>query len=687
MLLQYVLIGLALGAIYAIAASSLVVTFVSAGVLNFAFGAMAYVVARFYFYLNSDHHMPVIPAALLALVVFAPLLGMVLYGVIFRHLRGRSQLIKIVATIGLSVALPAIAKLFFGQGDPTTVPGLGGLNAHHWKFLGTSITEDQVITWVFLIVILVAGTLLLRVTDIGLRVRAMVDSEAMTSLSGTNPGRVALGVWAVTTSLAGLAGILVAPTNNLTPIDMTNLMAAAFAAVVVARLTSLPGAVAAGLAMGVVTDVIQKYLPESSSLTNAMITSVPFGFILIALIVYVLKSGSIDEDASAGGPLDRAIKPAQQEAVDSGETVAPDRAWEKVVGVLPLGIVFIAPLLFNGSATWMPLLVTGLCYAVTFLTFTLVTGEGGMLWLSQIIFAGVGALGTAQFVEEWHVPVLIGVVMAALVAAAMGAIIGLLTIRLGELYVGLATLTFGLLLENLIFSRTRFQHAGAGVILDKPSGFDSITNQLPFAYLTLAVFAILAFLTWNLRRSTSGMALRAVRDSAPASVTLGLSVVQIKVLVGAIAAFVAAVGGAFIAMDAGSAIPSYFPTFLGLVWLAVVVTMGVRSITAAALAGLAFAMLPTFFQIHLPARYTDLATVLFGLGAIAVAKNPEGVVLQAGRNFRHLVARLISPGPKLATAGPPLADGPPAASEGSADSSVTHARVAPEATTMTKAKP
>ena len=54
-MLQYVLAGLALGSIYAIASASLVVTFVSAGVLNFAFGSMAYFVARFYYWLNSQH--------------------------------------------------------------------------------------------------------------------------------------------------------------------------------------------------------------------------------------------------------------------------------------------------------------------------------------------------------------------------------------------------------------------------------------------------------------------------------------------------------------------------------------------------------------------------------------------------------------------------------------------------------
>ena len=54
-MLQYILAGLALGSIYAIAAAGITVTFISAGVLNFAFGSMAYVVARFYYWLNSQH--------------------------------------------------------------------------------------------------------------------------------------------------------------------------------------------------------------------------------------------------------------------------------------------------------------------------------------------------------------------------------------------------------------------------------------------------------------------------------------------------------------------------------------------------------------------------------------------------------------------------------------------------------
>jgi branched-chain amino acid transport system permease protein len=661
-MLPYVLAGLALGAIYAIASASLVVTFVSAGILNFAFGSMAYFVARFYFWLNSQHGWQTDQAGAVSLLVVAPLMGVVLYALLFRHLRGKSTLIKLVATIGLSVALPPIADMTFGTQSITSAPGLASLSDKPFDFLGTPLTTDQVITYGFLLFVVITGTAVLRFTDVGLRVRAMVDSEAMTSMSGTNPGRVALGVWAFSATLAGLAGILVAPSQGLTTAGMTTLMAAAFAAVVVARLHSLIGAVVVSLVMGVVTDVIQKYLPPGSAVTAAIIPSIPFVFIVVALVYYLVRSGKLDEDAGVAGPLDTSVRPANQNEGTADSGVLKGRA--AVLGLLPLAVVACLPLIFHGSAYWLGLVPLGFCYGVIFLTFTLVTGEGGMLWLSQVIFAGVGALAAAQFVIEWHIPVLLAIVMAGIVAALSGAIIGLLTVRLGDLYVALVTLTFGLLVEGLIFTMSRFAQGGLGVVLNRPS---FAHGNIAFSYLTFAVFVIFAILTLNLRRSTSGLALRAVRDSEPASRTLGLSVLQVKVIVGSLGAFVAAVGGGFLAMYSGVAQPLSFDTFGGLVWLAVVVTMGIRSITAAALAGMALAMLPAVFQSYVPTRWGELPAVLFGLGAIGVAQHPEGALVQNGRQLRLMVTRAFS----RANA----RKGSPDSGRGEADGSVAHAAV------------
>jgi branched-chain amino acid transport system permease protein len=667
-MLQYVLAGLALGSIYAIASSSLVITFVSAGVLNFAFASMAYFVARVYYFLNSQQGWPTDVAGAVSILVVGPLLGVVLYFVLFRFIRGKSTLVKLVATIGLSVALPPLADLTvkllaghlgFDDTSITSAPGLASLSDKPYHFLGSPLTTDQLITYGFLLFVLVVGTLVLRFTDVGLKVRATVDSEAMASLSGTNPGRISLGVWAVSAMLAGLAGILVAPTNGLDTAGMTALMAAAFAAMVVARLRSLPGVIVVSLVMGVVTDVIQKYLPPNSSFTAAIIPSIPFVFIVVALIFYVIRSGSLDEDAGVAGPLDMAIRPATLDTQGIGSETARLSPTALGLSAIPLVVVAALPLIFRGSSYWLGLTALGLCYGITFLTFTVVTGEGGMLWLSQIIFAGAGALATGQFAYVYHLPVLLAVVIGGLIAAAAGAIIGLLTIRLGDLYVALVTLTFGLLVETLLFTRNRFLEGGLGVTVNRPS---FATSDLAFSYLALGVFFIIAILTVNLRRSTSGLALRAVRDSERASRTLGLSVLQVKVIVGAIAAFIAAVGGGFLAMDQNIAQPQSYETFLGLVWLAVVVTLGIRSIIAAALAGLSFTLVQGLFATYVPTQWHigEVPTLLFGLGAIGVARNPDGVVTQVGRQVRALLAGTVETRDRSLTprvAAPPVAGG------------------------------
>ena len=114
-MLQYAIAGLVLGGIYAIAASGLVITYVSAGILNFAFGALAWFIARLYYYLHVQQGWAIAPAAIVSIGIAAPSLGIALYAVLFRHLRMSSPLIKVVATIGLLVALPSAATLIFGN--------------------------------------------------------------------------------------------------------------------------------------------------------------------------------------------------------------------------------------------------------------------------------------------------------------------------------------------------------------------------------------------------------------------------------------------------------------------------------------------------------------------------------------------------------------------------------------------
>ena len=147
----------------------------------------------------------------------APGVGIFLYLAVFRFLRGRSTLVKIVSSIGVSVAFSALALMLFGNATIAQASGLAPEPVKTWKFFGATLTLDQVIIYAFLIVVVGVGTYVMRWTDIGLRVRAVVNSEALASLSGTNPNRIALGVWAISGLLAGAAGIMAAPTSVSLP--------------------------------------------------------------------------------------------------------------------------------------------------------------------------------------------------------------------------------------------------------------------------------------------------------------------------------------------------------------------------------------------------------------------------------------------------------------------------------------
>ena len=622
-MLSYIFAGLATGSIYAIAAGSLVVTYVASGVFNLAFAAMAFAVARFYYAVHVEAGWGILPSAVVSLGVFAPLLGVLLYVVLFRFLQGRSTIVKLMATLGLSVALPPLVELIFGKLTAVTAPGLAPVPLRVFHVFGAVVNADQVAMYVGLLVVLGLGVGVLRFTDLGLKVRALVDSGALTSLSGSSPGQISMGVWAVSTTLAGLTGILVAPTSGLSVGGMTPLMATAFAAVIAARLTSLPVAMGVGLLIGVAGAVPQKWIDPNSSFAHYFLPSIPFIFMLVALLYFALRGQTGDQ--ATGGALDKAIAVAGGDASQVPTTGLKIGRYPMpiVLSVVFVAVVAILPQVFN--VYWAGLTASGIVLAIVLLSYTLVTGEGGMLWLCQISFAGIGAIIVAELstMHGWNP--LVAALVGPIIVVPVGILIGALTIRLGELYIALVTLTAGLLAQSLIITQARWYNWGSGTAVSRP-GF-ALDNKA-FTYLALGAFLVIALLVINLRRSTAGLALGAVRWSEAGAKTIGLSVVQSKVLVSALATYVAAVGGAFIAMNNQTTLPDFYQPFTGLVWLAVLMTLGSRSVMAALVTGLMYYFMPALFQQYLPTSIGEVPVILFGLGAVALASHPEGAFAQ-----------------------------------------------------------
>jgi branched-chain amino acid transport system permease protein len=630
---QYLIAGLVLGGLYAIISVSLSMTYVSAGVLNFAFGATAYFVARVYYFLHSQSDWSIVAAAVVSICLVGPALGLVLWALLFRTLRRSPSVVKIAATIGLSVMIPAVVALIFGNTDIVSAPGLAPEPVHVVHVFGTPVTYDQLLVLGFVLALGIIGVLVLRYTDVGLRVRATVDSEAMTSLYGTNPSVVSAIVWVVTTGLAGLIGVLIAPILGLQANEYTLIMAVSFGAVVVAQFRRFSVAAIVGLAFGVLTGLADWRLPSDSTFTAAATASIPFIFMALALLYFWWRQGGATE-LNRVGMLDMAI------TVSDNDGVAQRLARERVnmprsaarrsrtqitadrTGRIVLVLILLAlPLLARGL--WVGLVAEGIIFAIVFLAVTVVTGEGGMVWLCMISFTGLGALFTAQLNNAYRWPVLLGIVLSAVVVGVLGLIVGLAVARFGGLYTALATLTFGFLVENLVYPVQRFDNFGAGVVVSWPS---FITSDRSFAYAAIIVFLLVAGGIAKLRRSTVGLAMAAARASEIGSSAIGINVGWLRVLISGLGALIAGLGGGILASYSQVALPTTYVTLTGLVWFAVIVTAGLRSTPAALVAGLSYTLIPGFFLIYLPLAWSSVPSALFGLGAIMVVRNPDGAV-------------------------------------------------------------
>ena len=172
------------------------------------------------------------------------------------------------------------------------------------------------------------------------------------------------------------------------------------------------------------------------------------------------------------------------------------------------------------------------------------------------------------------------------------------------------------------------------------------------------MFCIIAIFIVNLRRSTTGMALTGVRTSETGSKTFGVSILQMKVIIAALGAFVAGVGGSLLAMQQqATALPANFATLLGVLWLAVLVTQGIRSNMAALAAGISFTVFPALIDNYSRlAILGSLPLVVFGLGGVALARSPDGVFAMQARHLRWVLRRRtgrasVGPAGTLDTAG------------------------------------
>jgi ABC-type branched-subunit amino acid transport system ATPase component/branched-subunit amino acid ABC-type transport system permease component len=521
-LLQFGLLGLAVGSLYTLIALGIVIIHRGSGVINFAQGAIAMGGAYIYWSLHDNSGFSFVAAFCLSVGACAAL-GVAIQLGVMRPLRAQSPLARMLASLGILVTITSAVGLRWPEplqvvpsSLPTTSVHIGSI------YLG----EDKIIITAVVLAVACALHIVYRFTKFGLATTAGMENPLAASTLGRSPNLIASVNWALGCALGCVAGILVAPITGLSVEGLTLLALPAFAAVVIGNFGSFPIVVVAAMAIGVVQSEMTRYVSSSSGWTDVA----PF---LIVLVFLAVRGNSIPGKADVVLRLPK---------VGSGRI----RLW--AVAIAAAAVVFAVSVL---SPNWVAGITATLGAAIVVLSLVVVIGYAGQLSLAQFALAGLGAWATARLIVVNGFPFWAALIVGALAALPVGVVVGLPALRSRGANLAIATLGLSVTIYYLILSSSSLTGGVSGFSVPSPSIFgidiSSVTHPRLYAIFALIIFVMMALMVANLRRSRTGRALLAVRNNERAAASLRIDVISAKLYAFGLAAVIAALGGILIA--------------------------------------------------------------------------------------------------------------------------------------------
>lgn len=262
----------------------------------------------------------------------------------------------------------------------------------------------------------------------------------------------------------------------------------------------------------------------------------------------------------------------------------------------------------------------------------IVVGQAGQISLAQAAFAALGAYGSAQLANWYGVPGWIGLPVAALATAALGYLLGLLSLRVADHYLALASMAFCAIVQLLLIHLEDWTGGAVGLAVP-PLGLGGATLTSP-AQLYAVIMPCAAAATWllyALRTARLGRALAAVRMSEIGAASVAMPVLHLKALAFALSAFLGAWGGGLLALQTTYLDPAQFGIFESVRLIAVAVIGGMLSPLGPAIGAALFVLLPEAMG-----GLGAYMALVFSLGLLAcLLLAPEGLAGAAARAFRR----------------------------------------------------
>lgn len=664
--------GIAQGALVAAIALGVVLTYRGSGVVNLANGAVAMYAAYVYTVLRADGDLflPPLPNPLAVIegvahqlratqdlelpdlptridlgpnmqfwpalglsLLFCVLFGLALHFLVFRPLRHAPPLAKVVASVGVFIYLQAVIVVRFST-TPRSVRPLPFVDKSQVDLGIVSISQDQLFVAGLVVVCALALGFLFQRTHFGLATRAAAENEKGAIVLGYSPDLLAGINWVLSTVITGALGIFVASVNaNVDPIVIPALIVPALSAALIGGFSSFAWCTVAAFLLGMQLPLVQYLGVTASWFPKADGLAVPGVETLLPLLVIVIVL-FVKGDAL---PQRGAATIGRMPAAPSAPAWALRWAGPLLAAAACLAAMFWFDPTFRGALTNSAIGV------IICLSLVVVTGLVGQISLAPMAFAGIAAFAVAELSTDRGWPFPLPILAGALVATAIGVLIAVPALRIRGVQLAIVTLAFGLVMDRFVFANPTINGGIQGAPVDRPSWLDQTQARTwelgPFTIGDglqpnpwVAVFCVLmatalCYAVANLRRSSTGRAMLAVRANERAAAAAGVDVARTKMLAFATSAFIAGVGGAVIAYRSGGAFKNTFSYEQSLVFFAFAYLGGIARVGGAVAGGLIVSGgLGFAFGEEVLGIPSELSLLLGGLGLVVTAVlNPEGI--------------------------------------------------------------
>jgi branched-chain amino acid transport system permease protein len=610
--------GLVVGSIYAAIALGFSLVFRVTGAINLSQGGFALVAAMIGYTFGVDWGLPVvvaIPGAVAATVLGGTALAAFTFVPALARLSNANVL---MLTAGILTMIEGFSLVVWGS-QPYAMPPFSGEQPVSF---GPILIPTQAF-WVFGATALCIAALwfLIAKTKLGSGLRACAENPSAASLMGITVSRMTLLSFGLATLIAAIAGVVVAPATSL-QFDTGRLFTiSGFVAAAIGGMASFPGAIIGGLFLGLVTQLSTAYI---SSLFSTAIS------LLILLVVLIWRPQGLIQ----AGVARRQDTRDEVKKVGHAAKLPAHLGWP--LGALVLLAALLIPFLVTDNGIMSSLVIAAILF-MALMGLDILMGYAGQVSLGQAGFMAIGGYTSGYLSINYEVAPVLSILAGIGVSLVCAAVLSVVTLRLRGLYLALATLAFGLLIDSCAIGFLDITGGPSGLVGIPSFAIGGLTFATPRAmyYLVLALDVIILLGLAGTMRSSFGRALKAIRSDQMAAAALGINTVRTKLLAFMISVTLASLAGSLYAFFFNFLSPEMVGTSRSLELVAMLIIGGESTIFGGLFGALLLTLLPVIFAPL--AIYKTFAS-----GALLIASFlylPQGIY----GAFVQILVRLAGP--------------------------------------------